>query len=261
VGWNVSLRGVERLAAWGGMSRKQVTRARVYKRGHECGRGHGCRFAIGALALLLGAMLAGCGSGSSDGPTGRQMALERTQFVKVSAGLASVQSPVQAEVAASRRVWPQVASGLPAAPSPALRSAAAVASGKAASVPVPPFLAEPRGLTGPAAGIAGLYGSYERLVPRSWRLVSAALDTIASGPPAAARYVRANSSFYIDAIYDGHFNLPLVGKSLLAGYEKLGGASAFGARLPAGRLAALAAAYSIPAVRLEPHPAGAAKEG
>jgi len=126
---------------------------------------------------------------------------------------------------------------------------------------VPPFLAEPRGLTGPAAGIAGLYESYERLVPRSWRLVSAALDTIASGPASAARYVRTNSSFYIDAIYDGHFNLSLVGKSLLAGYEKLGGPGAFGAQLPASRLTSLAAAYSIPSVRLEPHPAGAAKAG
>ena len=80
------------------------------------------------------------------------------------------------------------------------------------------------------------------------------------GLRSAARYSRTNSSFYIDAIYDGHFNLSLVGKSLTAGYEKLGGAGAFGSRLPPSRLAALAAAYSIPAVRLEPHPAGAAKE-
>ena len=228
-----------------------MTRARVYKRG--------CRLALGAT--LLTCMLAGCGSGSSDGPSARALALERSQFVQVSSGLASVQGSIQAEVAASRGPWPQIAAGLPPVPSPALRGAVARATAKAAVIAVPPFLAEPRSLTGPAAGVAGLYESYERLVPRSWRLVSAALDTIATGPSSAAGYARTNSSFYIDAIYDGHFNLSLVGKSLLTGYEKLGGASAFGGRLPAGRLAALAAAYSIPAVRLEPHPAGAAKDG
>jgi hypothetical protein len=187
--------------------------------------------------------------------------LERSQFVQVSAGLQSAEGPVQAEVAASRGAWPAIASGLPSAPSPALRATVARASTKAAAIPAPSFLAEPRSLTGPAAGIAGLYESYERLAPRSWRLILAAVDTIRTGPPAAARYSRTNSSFYIDAIYDAHFNLSLIGKSLLTGYEKLGGAAAFGPRLPATRLAGLAAVYSIPAVRLEPHPAGAAKEG
>ena len=217
------------------------------------------RSAIAALALCG---LAGCGSGSSDGgPSARQLALERSQFVQVSSGLAAALGAVQAEVAASRGAWPEVASGLPASPSPALRGAVTHASIKAGAIKVPPFLAEPRSLTGPAAGIAGLYQSYERLVPRSWSLVSAALSAIATAPPAAAQYARANSSFYIDALYDGHFNLSLVGKSVLAGYEKLGGAPAFGSQLPAARVAGLAAAYSIPSVRLEPHPAGAAKEG
>ncbi|MGA9284802.1 MAG: hypothetical protein WBV85_05110 [Solirubrobacteraceae bacterium] len=216
------------------------------------------RSAIVALALLG---LAGCGAGSSDGPSARQLALERSQFVQVTAGLQAAQGAIRNEVAASRGAWPSIVSGLPATSSPALRSAVAKASTKAALIPAPPFLAEPRSLTGPAAGIAGLYESYERLAPRSWQLVLAAVDAIATGPPSAARYSRTNSSFYIDAIYDAHFNLSLVGKSLTAGYEKLGGAGAFGARLTASRLAVLAAAYSIPAVRLEPHPAGAAKEG
>ncbi len=211
------------------------------------------------MLALLG--LAGCGAGSSDGPSARQLALERSQFVQVSSGLQAAEGAVHNEVAASRGAWPAIASGLPAAPSPTLRSAVATASAKAALVPAPAFLAERSSLTGPAAGIAGLYESYERLAPRSWRLVLAAVDAIASGPAVAARYSRTNSSFYIDAIYDAHFNLSLVGKSLTGGYEKLGGAGAFGARLPASRLAALAAAYSIPTVRLEPHPAGAAKEG
>ncbi len=199
--------------------------------------------------------------GSSDGPSARELALERTQLLQVSASLQAAEGPVHEEVTASRSAWPSVASGLPAMPSPALRGAVAKASTKSAAIPVPPFLAEPRSLTGPAAGIAGLYESYERLAPRSWQLILAALDAIKTGPPMAAQYSRRNSSFYIDAIYDAHYNLSLVSKSLLSGYEKLGGAGAFGTRLPPNRLAALAAAYSIPAVRLEPHPAGAAKEG
>lgn len=211
--------------------------------------------------MLAGCLLLGCGSGSSDGPSPRELALERSQLVQVSAGLSAADGAVHQEVAASRGAWPSVASGLPAMPSSALRGAVAKASAKAATIPAPRFLAEPRSLTGPAAGIAGLYESYERLTPRSWQLILAAIDAIKTGPPAATQYSRTNSSFYIDAIYDAHYNLSLVGKSLLSGYEKLGGASAFGTKLPANRLAALAAAYSIPAVRLEPHPAGAAKEG
>jgi hypothetical protein len=236
---------------------------------------------MGALALLAGGMLVGCGSVSSDGPSPRELALERSQLVQVSAGLRAAQGAIREEVAVSRGAWPSIAPGLPRALSPSLRGAVARASAKAAAIPAPPFLSEPRSLTGPAAGIAGLYESYERLAPPAWRLTLAGIDTIrgassaatpstaapsATAPSAAAastaaQFARGNSTFYIDAIYDAHFNLSLVGKSLLAAYEKLGGAGAFGAKLPAGRLAALAAAYSIPAVRLEPHPAGAAKEG
>jgi hypothetical protein len=136
----------------------------------------------------------------------------------------------------------------------------ASAEAKAAAIPAPPFLAEPHRLTGPAAGVSGLYESYERLAPPAWRLTSAGIEAIEGASP-GAQFARENSSFYIDAIYDAHFNLSLVGKSLLSAYEKLGGAGAFGAKLPEGELTALAGAYSIPAVRLEPHPAGAAKEG
>lgn len=168
---------------------------------------------------------------------------------------------VRAEVSASRIVWPSIASGLPQAPSPALRVAVAKASAKAAALPAPSFLDEPRLLTGPAAGVAGLYRSYDRLATPAWRLTGAGIDAITTGAPPVATFARQNSSLYIDAIYDAHYDLSLVGESMAAAYEKLGGAGAFGARLPPGKLAALVAAYSIPAVRLEPHPAGAAKEG
>jgi hypothetical protein len=229
-----------------------MPRARVYKAG----------LVFGALALLTG-----CGSGASDGPSQRELALERTQLVRVNMGLQASEGAVREEVAASRGAWPSIASGLPPVLSPALRAAVAQASAKAAALPVPPFLVEPRQLTGPAAGIAGLYESYERLAPRAWRLTLAGIDAIrgatsaAPSSSAAAQFARENSPFYIDAVYDSHFDLSLVDKSLLSGYEKLGGAGAFGAKLPPSKLATLAAAYSIPAVRLEPHPAGTAAGG
>jgi hypothetical protein len=167
---------------------------------------------------------------------------------------------VAREVSASRGAWPSIAAGLPRTISPALRAAVGKASASSTALPEPRFLTNVARLTGPAAGIAGIYESYERLAERGWRLTSASIDAIASGQPAAASFARENSSVYISAIYDGHFDLSLVGKSLTDGYSRLGGPAAFGASLPPGAISALAAAYSIPSVRLEPHPAGAAKE-
>lgn len=231
----------------------------MYKAGLVCGE---AGLVCGALAVLAGFVLAGCGSSSSNGPSQRELALERTQLVQVSMSLQASEGAVHEEVAASRRAWPSIASGLPPTLSPALRAAVALASAKAAALPVPPFLAEPRQLTGPAAGIAGLYESYERLAPRAWRLTLASINAIAGitpgVTPTVASFERQNSAFYIDAIYDAHYNLSLLGKSLLEAYEKLGGPGTFGAKLPADTLASLAAAYSIPAVRLEPHPADSA---
>ncbi len=185
------------------------------------------------------------------------------------------------EVSASRGAWPSIAAGLPRTISPASRAAVGKASASASALPEPRFLTNAARLTGPAAGIAGIYESYERLAERGWRLTSASIDAIAGGTPAGgtqaggtqaggtpvgntpavASFARENSSLYISAIYDGHFDLSLVGKSLTDGYSRLGGPAAFGATLPQGAIGALAAAYSIPSVRLEPHPAGAAKDG
>jgi hypothetical protein len=183
-----------------------------------------------------------------------------------------------------------IANGLPAVVSPALLAATSAASTRSdsAQLPEPAFLARARELTGPAAGVAGIYESYEQLARRGWLLTSAAVATIArasratdagaagagaaaasaavsgataSAHQAQASFARANSPLYIDAVYDGHFNLSLLGKSLVAGYEKLGGSSAFGATLTPGEIGALAAAYSIPGVRLEPHPGKALEHG
>ncbi len=200
------------------------------------------------------------------------------------------------EVAAARAAWPLLANGVPAVVSPALLAATTMASARASAteLPEPAFLARSRTLTGPAAGVAGIYESYEQLARRGWLLSSEALTTIArvgdggagaagagasrASAPAAggagarsgaststrqaqASFARANSSLYISAIYDGHFNLSLLGKSLVSGYEKLGGPRAFGAALTSAEIDGLAAAYSIPGVRLEPHPGKAVEEG
>lgn len=164
-------------------------------------------------------------------------------------------------MAASRGAWPLIAGGLPRALPPALQGAVEKASASAKAVPEPPFMRNAGELTGPAAGIAGLYESYERLAERGWRLTETAIGAVVSGAPGVASFERENSSLYIDAIYDGHFDLSLVGKDLASAYEQLGGAGAFGATLTQSEINALVAAYSIPAVRLEPHPSGAAKEG
>ena len=62
-------------------------------------------------------------------------------------------------------------------------------------------------------------------------------------------------ALYIYCVYDGHYDLSLIGKAVQSAYRKLGGAPAFGASLTQSQVEALARAYSIPAVRLEPHPA------
>jgi hypothetical protein len=206
------------------------------------------------LVVSLAALLAGCGSGSSHTPTNAELVLERAGLVQVSHELRTLETPVRHEVSASRVAWPTISNGLPSALSGSLRSAVANASTAARALPEPQFVAHPGGLTGPAAGMAGLYESYSRLASKGWRLTETGIAAILRGAPAAASFARGNSSLYIAAVYDGHFDLSLLGKSLVSGYEKLGGAAAFGAGLPPGEVTALAAVYSIPAVRLEPHP-------
>lgn len=175
--------------------------------------------------------------------------------------LRALEAPVRREVAASRAVWPRIADGIPLAPSSSLRRAVESASKAARALPEPAFMVRASTLTGPASEIASVYGSFSALVSHGWRLTEAGISAIVHGAPAAASFARGNSSLYIDAIYDGHFDLSLLGKSLVSDYEKLGGAAAFGASLPHSEIATLAAAYSIPGVRLVPHPGRAVSEG
>ncbi len=229
---------------------------------------------------MLGAamLIAGCGSSSSShAQSGRELALERAQFEQVASQLSAIEPAVKREVAASRMAWPSVAGGLPQTLESGLRTAVSAANARAKVLPEPSFLSSASKLTGPASGIAGIYESYEQLAQRGWNLTEAAVQTITSAGSATtsatsatgasantaaqASFERANSPLYIDAIYDAHFDLSVLGKSLMGGYEKLGGPQAFGAALTQAQVNALAGAYSIPTVRLEPHPAGAAKNG
>ncbi len=206
------------------------------------------------------ALLAGCASGGSHVSSRRELALQRAQLVQVAGGLRSVETAVQSELTASHAAWSLVDDGLPHTLDGTLRSAVHAASASADALPAPSFMAKARELTGPASGIAGLYESYDRLAERGWRLTETTITAIASDSPTVASFERANSPLYIHAIYDGHFNLSLVGQHLVEGYERLGGAAAFGTALTQRDINALAAAYSIPAVRLEPHPGPAIEE-
>lgn len=95
--------------------------------------------------------------------------------------------------------------------------------------------------------------SYALLSQRGWKLLDAALRQIESSSPATARFARENAPLYIESVYDAHFTLAQIGKKLLAGYEKLGGARAFGAALTQAEVTALAQAYSEAEDRLHPH--------
>ena len=232
------------------------------------------------ILAALGAVfaLAGC---RARAPQPAALRVERTDLVLVARTLQGLEGRVHAEVAAARSVWPTLARGLPATMTPALRHGIAAAASRAGTLALPTFVTIEAGLTGPAAGIGGLLKHYAILTRRGWRFIAAATATSgasgASGADASgasptgangphrtsstgasgtngAGFLRANAGLYIYCVYDGHYDLSLIGKAIVADYAKLGGATAFGAELTAARVAALARAYSVTAVRLTPHP-------
>jgi hypothetical protein len=215
---------------------------------------------LAALLLTLSGvagaagLLAGCG-GSSSASTPAAERLQREDLVATVRGLRQAEGSLKREMAAARIAWPLVANGLPASIPPDVRPALSTASAAARAIVVPPLMSEAqsRSLTGPAAGIAGLFRTFDGLTERGWTLTGAASDEIESGSPTAVRFARENVALYIDSIYDGHFNAALIGKSLLAGYTSLGGASAFGGALTQAEVNALEGAYSPATERLYPH--------
>jgi hypothetical protein len=205
-------------------------------------------------------VLAGCASGGTHVSSHRELALQRAQLAQVSHGLRRVLPSVRRETVASRAAWPLISNGLPLAHDAALHNSVSKASATSGALQTPSFMAHARELTGPAAGIAGLYESYDRLAERGWRLTQTTIAAIASGTPQVASFERSNSPLYIHSIYDSHYSLSLVGKRLAEGYARLGGPSAFGSSLTQAEVDSLASAYSIPAVRLEPRPGPGAEE-
>jgi hypothetical protein len=211
--------------------------------------------AAGALACLLVAVVAACGSkGKSTTPTA--LKLQREDLIAISHALKDVHAPIAREVAATKAAWPLIARGLPTEITTVSRSPQArAAAASAARLQLPALLgeAQARTLTGPAAQISGLVRSYALLSARGWKLLDAAFSQIESAPPANARFARKNSPLYIESVYDAHFTLAQIGKKLLAGYEKLGGSADFGSALTQPEVNALAAAYSEASDRLHPH--------
>lgn len=230
-------------------------RARAARVRQPVGRDRGRR-AVAALgaALALALLAGGCGGGTKTTPAA--LKLEREDLVAVARALGSLQAPVAREVSATRASWPLIANGLPSDVSAVSRSVAAMhAAASAAELRLPALFgeAQARTLTGPASQMTGLFRSYALLSARGWRLLFASLAQIESGTPAAARLARANAALYIESIYDAHFTLAQIGKKLRAAYEKLGGASDFGAALTQAQVDALAATYSEASDRLHPH--------
>lgn len=207
-----------------------------------------------SASVAVACALAGCGG---SGSTPAELRLQREDLVAVSHALAAVERPVTVEVAAAKRAWPPIANGLPtgAEALASTRASVAAAATSAARVPTPPALGEARAdsLTGPGAGLAGLFRNYIGLSTRGWTLTGAAIDQIERDPPAVARFARENVGLYIESVYDGHFDLAQIGKHLTDGYRHLGGAEAFGRALTQGEVEALADVYSEANVRLHPH--------
>jgi hypothetical protein len=210
---------------------------------------------VAGLVASLAVAVGGCGGSARTAASARTLALSRSDLVAVCDALERAQGAVGAETAVTKRAWRLVANGLPRVLSPAFTLEVQDAAGAAGAVPAPAPLgeAQARVLTGPAAGLAGLFRNYALLTSRGWRMIAAAVGEIGHGAPAAARFARENVALYIDSVYDGHFTLAQVARKLIAGYSKLGGAAAFGQALTPQAVSALAGTYSEAAERLHPH--------
>jgi hypothetical protein len=191
------------------------------------------------------------------------LALERSEIERVDRALERLARPVGSEVRAARAVWPQLAGGLPHSDPVALQRGIAAADFRARGLRPPSSLTDPDVLTGPAANIDGLLLSYVALSQRGWHETVAALGnakpTATAGArghtPAAVGFLRANLGLYVYCVYDGHYDLSMIGKLLARSYRTLGGPAAFGDDLTQTEVDRLADDYSVAAVQLQPHPA------
>ncbi|MDQ6810322.1 MAG: hypothetical protein M3Z95_00295 [Actinomycetota bacterium] len=205
--------------------------------------------------LLLGALSALTGCRGGEPPSQASLKLQREDLAAVCQALQGVQRTVNNEVAATKAAWPLIVDGLRAGAIASERTPIATAAANAARLKLPALLeqAQATSLTGPASAVAGLFREYVLLAMRGWRLIGAAVQEIERGSPASARFASENVALYIESVYDAHFTLSQLGKSLLGAYRKLGGRAAFGGALPAAEVGALARTYSEPSDRLYPH--------
>lgn len=203
-------------------------------------------------------------------------------------GLRGAETSIRREALAAKAAWPEISHGLPARVSPASRALIATALDRTQRIATPRFISYAGELTGAAAAIAGLELSFEQLSQRGWTMTLASAQHLGAGAgsslraspptggasgtaartgttaggqasstplsPAALRFIRANASLYIGSVYDGHYNLSVVGERVREAYAQLGGPSAFGAALTPALVQQLAGFYSSSVVRLAPKP-------
>ncbi len=209
------------------------------------------------LVVTIALVASGCAGSASEQSSPAALKLQREDLAAVARALKQMQPSVALEAAATKRAWPQLTAGTVAQETAPTDSPATERSLPAATkLTVPALFGElqARSLTGPAAGIAGLFRYSVLLSTRGWSMLFASAKQMSAGPPAATHFASENIGLYIQSIYDGHFGLAQIGKKLVAGYEKLGGSSAFASSLTRAEVDALARVYSEPSLRLHPHP-------
>lgn len=204
-------------------------------------------------AIAVAVAIAGCGSSAKATP--QALALERTDLIAVCRALSAARPAAVSEVAATKAAWPLIVNGIPTDTSTISRAAIQRVVRRAEALRVPGLFEERQAavLTGAGSSLAGIFRTYVLLATRSWRLISAAIDQVEHGSPAAARFARANVALYIESVYDAHFSLAQIGKKLLVVYKNQGGPAAFGTSLTQAEVNNLAATYSEAQDRLYPH--------
>jgi hypothetical protein len=118
----------------------------------------------------------------------------------------------------------------------------------------PTLVAHSDELTGAGSEIAGMYELGSGLIDHGWAQIEATLAAAHDQSPAAGAFLRANVDTYIISVYDGNFDLSLVGKMVEQAYKRLGGAKQFGSTLTPAEVARLARAYAPTVDKLRPHP-------
>ncbi|MDE3069633.1 MAG: hypothetical protein KGJ43_02775 [Acidobacteriota bacterium] len=222
------------------------------------------RAVAAAFALLACGVVSACSA--SHRPSAAALRTRGADLAQAAHALLALEGPVAREVAASRAAWPLIAYGLVhrrlrksarqqevGALSPAGRRAIALAAQRARELPHT-LMANAETLTGPAAAMAGYYEYFSGLASNGWAQIDAAAGVLASGPAAARAFERANVNTFVIAVWDAHFDLSLIPKTMRAAYKNLGGSHGTSRGLDGGEAAQIERAYSPGAVRLAPHP-------